>query len=141
MNKFYLKDMSVIIPTINRIGDLKITLESFYDKIEYLKEVIIVDQSHDDKTKKYILSLKNKKIFYIKSKIPSLTSARNLGVKRAKGKIVGFLDDDVTLDKQYFEEIIEVFNNNSKVNGVSGWYLPKIRIGKFDFFIKKLFFI
>lgn len=141
MDKLSLKDISVIIPTINRVGDLKITLKSFYSKIKYLKEVLIVDQSQNDETKEYALSLKNKKIIYLKSDVQSLTRARNIGIGKAKGKIIGFLDDDVTLDKSYLDNMIKIFNQNEKIKGVSGWYLPKIKIDKFENFIKRLFFI
>ena len=60
-------------------------------------ELIIVDQSED--TKKLVNTvevsgLKNVKI--INTKLKHLSKARNLGINVAKGKIIGFPDDDLT---------------------------------------------
>lgn len=138
-------DISVIIPTYNRLDDLKETLYSFKNNINLLNEIIIVDQSTSKDIKHYILGLKNKKVRYIYQKVPSLTAARNLGVQKASktSKIICFLDDDVTLSKGYFNEITRVFNEHPEAKGVSVYQkLPKFRImSKFENFIKRSFLI
>ncbi len=141
---YSLRDISVVIPTYNRSQDLKETLQSFNKKIRELREVIVVDQSTDSKTRGLIQSLKDKKIKYIFSNKPSLTVARNLGVLNLNSscKIIIFLDDDVTLSTDYFKEILRVFNENPSALGVGGYYLPRgLENSKIDTFVKKLFFI
>ncbi|MSS74663.1 glycosyltransferase family 2 protein [Candidatus Pacearchaeota archaeon] len=142
---YSLKDISVVIATYNRSQDLKETLASFKSKLSLIKEVLIIDQSTDLKTKEMIAKIKNKKIRYIHTDIPSLTKARNCGVRKVskETKFICFLDDDVTLGKEYFEKILEVFNNEPSAQGVSGYYLPK-ELQKNSFFentLKKLFAI
>ena len=141
---YSLADVSVIIPTYNRSQDLRETLVSFKNKIKDLQEVIVVDQSTDHKTKDLIKSLRDKKIKYIFSDKPSLTVARNLGISQINRscKIVIFLDDDVTLDTNYFKEILRVFNENALAYGVGGYYLPRgLKNSKISTFIRKFFFI
>ncbi len=140
---YYLKDICVIIATYNRSADLQIAINSFKNKIKELSKVIIIDQSTDDSTKKLIKSFRNNKIKYYHSKIPSLTVARNLGINKISNnsKITIFLDDDTTLLNGYFEEILDVFNKNPKAMGVAGYFLPNIKINKFEEMLRAMFFI
>lgn len=124
-----LKDISVIIPTYNRADDLRETLDSFSETMPLLQEVVLIDQSTDQRARTKIAKMANKKIKYFYSAVPSLTKARNFGVQKSsnKSKIVLFLDDDVTLDQEYFNEILKVFNTRKEARGATGYYFPKER--------------
>lgn len=115
--------ISIVIPTYNRSEDLRITLSALNSNLHLIKEVIIVDQSKNDETKNLIKSLKNSKIKYIFSKIPSITIARNIGAKNAskESDIICFIDDDVTLKKEYFKEILKVFKEHPESKAVAGY--------------------
>lgn len=139
-----LKDVSVIIPTFNRADDLAETLTSFKEIIPLLKEVIIIDQSTNAHTKELIRDLKSKKIQYVYSSPPSLTRARNVGISHLSPdtKVALFLDDDVTLEKGYFEALLRVFNEQPEALGVSGYYLPSsVRQNRYEAFLRKIFLI
>ncbi len=140
---YSLKNISIIIATYNRHSDLQKAINSFKQNISSLGEVIIVDQSVDDSTKKVVNGFKNKKIKYYHSNIPSLTAARNMGIDKLSNtsKIAIFIDDDVTLDKYYFNGVLEVFNSYPSAKGVSGYFLPKIKINRFEMILRKVFFI
>lgn len=141
---FDLKNISVIIPTYNRPDDVMLTLKSFSDKIDLIGEVLVIDQSGDNKTKKVLDNLKNKKIKHFFLQPPSLTKARNLGISLTskKSKIILFLDDDVSLEHNYFEEILRVFKENENCVGATGYYLQKgKKIGKIETVLRKFFFI
>lgn len=120
MVAFSEKDIAVIIPTYNRAEDLKITLKSIFAASSSLQEVIIVDQTKDTSTKKMLASLTHKNIRYVHLPTPSLTKARNAGIKALhnRSKIVLFFDDDVTLGKNYFKEILAIFNAYPDAVGV-----------------------
>jgi len=90
-----------------------------------LKEVIIIDQSNDDKTKKLVKGMKNVK--YIYSSLPSITIARNKGVKVSSGSLLCFIDDDVTLGKNYFQEIMRVFNEHPEAKAAAAYIREKPR--------------
>lgn len=140
MNKYQLKDISVVIVTYKREKDLLITINSFKEDITKLAEVLIIDNNVDKKTKELIKDMRNKKIKYFHSNINSLTVSRNVGIKKSdkKSKIIVFLDDDVSLKEGYFDKIIEVFNEHPKALGVSGYYFPTIKINKIENQIRKL---
>lgn len=142
---YKISDISVIIPTYNRARDLKETLISFKNYIKNLNEVLIIDQSTNRETKELIASFKNQKIRYVYSAIPSLTAARNLGVRKVSkdSKIICMLDDDVTLGKDYFERIIAIFNKHPEAKGVSAYFPPtkRNRIENVENFLKRLFFV
>lgn len=65
-------------------------------------EIIIADQSteHKEETNEFLERIKNK-IRYFKMDVASLTCARNLCIKEAKGEIIIFIDDDVIIDKDF----------------------------------------
>lgn len=141
---YALKYISVIIATLNRPDDLRATLTSFKKSIALLKEVIIIDQSKDDKTRKLVMGLNNKNIKYVHSSVPSLTVARNRGVQTASrsSKLILFIDDDVSLGRDYFDEIVRVFNEHPDALGAGGYYLaPETCEDRFERVVRKLFFI
>lgn len=144
---YTLKDIAVIIPTYNRFEDLDLTLKSLALFFKSLNEIVIVDQSNNNKTRNLIKNLKVKNIKYVFSKIPSISISRNIGVKYVSksSKFICFLDDDVTLGENYFYEILKVFEENKNIMGV-GAYNPDVNLTKgFGFYIenffKKLFFL
>lgn len=141
---YELKNISVIIPTYNRAKDLEATLESLSGYLKKIHEVIIVDQSKNQETRSLINKLKNKKIKYVFSEIPAITIARNVGVKNSnkKNKIICFLDDDVTVVKGYFEEIVGIFNKYGAV-GVSSYNtIPEeLKQKNLERVFSKIFFI
>jgi GT2 family glycosyltransferase len=119
--------ISVIIPTYKRNIDLIECLDSILNQIFLPKEILIIDNAKDFKTKEAVLSKRNNFIekgielkYFENKKENSLTSARNLGVKLSDGDVVSFLDDDVVLDKNYFKEINNFFLKNPEAIGVSG---------------------
>lgn len=141
---YSLKDISVIIATYNRPEDLQITLNSFKKEIAKINEVIIVDQSTNHKSLIVVKKFKEDKIKYFHSNKPSLTLARNYGIKKLSrsSKITIFLDDDVTLDKNYFLRVLDSFNSYIELLGVGGFYFPKEKIeNKFFNFVKRFFLI
>ncbi len=140
-----LKTISLIIPTYNRAEDLKATLKSLKLFFKNIYEIIVIDQSTDNKTKLLVNSLRNRKIKYFYSKIPSITIARNLGIKKSSSKteIICFIDDDVTIKDGYFEEILKIFNNHAEAKAVAG-YIPSPefkRISFFELISRKIFFL
>ena len=103
---------SIIIPTYNRHKDaLRLA-----KKINYLNkdvEVIIVNQGPK------LSRSQNPKMLILNLKYPNLAKARNLGIKKARGKIVIFLDDDVKITKQTVPSHINSYTDSS-VLAVSG---------------------
>lgn len=119
---------SIIVPTCNRQKDLASLIDSILKQTVLPAEVIIIDQSNNDDTKKYIDNLRNRLLsesntihfIYIYQGEKSSAAARNKGIDVAIGEIVSFLDDDVVLFEDYYERVLCYFKNDEKLGGVGG---------------------
>lgn len=114
--------ISIIIPTYNRKDLLKKCMISLanqtYPKDRF--EVIIVDDGSTDGTEKIITNYINiLKVKYLKEKNQGPAIARNRGSTVAKGEIIGFLDDDVVVNKHWIENVIKYFEQHD-IGGVEG---------------------
>lgn len=132
-------DVSIIIPTYNRIDDLKECLHTIFLQTYKPTEIIIVDDSTSDVVEQYIYDQKDQwlpkkiELRYIKNTHgKALTKARNLGIDAARGDIICFLDDDVILNEVYIFEIVSHFMQNPNIIGTQGYvtntYIPKYYI-------------
>ncbi len=117
---------SVCIPVYKRFFELKKTLESIINQSYSPLEIIIVDNNVDikesEKLSTYIKNISHSKIpiKLIKNTINSGAVARNLGANLAKGDIVGLIDSDVLLSKNYSKNIIDIFKSDKEVVAVQG---------------------
>ncbi|MDG6026080.1 MAG: glycosyltransferase [Candidatus Brocadia sp.] len=119
---------SIIVPTCNRKEDLVKLIDSILNQTVLPAEIIIIDQSENDDTRKYLegckthlLTMSNKiNLIYRHQTKKSLVVARNEGIDIATGEIVSFLDDDVVLFEDYYEKVLNYFNADIKNGGVGG---------------------
>lgn len=118
---------SVIIPTLNRSAALKETLVSIY-KQNVLPEIIyVIDQSDNTETKNICMQFPL--VVYVHSQIKSATTARNIGIRasvEAGMDFWVFLDDDVELDKDFFNIIRSAFSDNQHIVGIVAWVRPLV---------------
>jgi len=131
---------SLILCTKDRCKDIKITFESILVQTHVPNEIIVVDSSKDEKTKKYLYSLKLDNLIYINSK-PGLTYQRNVGIKQASGDVLHFIDDDVNLDKNYFQVILDTFNKSDDIGGVGGILTNRLGENKLRHIIDNIFML
>ncbi|MBF2004215.1 MAG: glycosyltransferase family 2 protein [Chlorogloeopsis fritschii C42_A2020_084] len=96
MNKMLVKPLvSVIIPTYNRANIIGNTLDSVVKQSYQKIEIIIVDDGSTDNTEEVIKAIGDSRIHYIKHQINyGGATARNTGIKAAKGEYIAFLDSD-----------------------------------------------
>lgn len=106
--------ISVIVPTYNRAGFLKIAVESVLQQIYQDFELIIVDDGSIDGTKEYCETIDDIRIKYIYQFNRGPASARNNGIKNAKGEYIAFLDsDDKWCDNKLQIQINEMMTQSS----------------------------
>ena len=87
--------ISVIIPTYNREKYIERAVESALNQSYKNFEIIIIDDSEGDKTKKIIQLLNRDEIKYIKNETKlGFVKSLNKGIEAAKGKYIARLDDD-----------------------------------------------
>ncbi len=97
---------SIIIPTYNRPEQITICLKSLNNQLlnHHEWEVIVIDDGsrEDNRVTVENLSLNYTCFyFYQENSGPARARARNLGVTKAKGKYLVFMDDDCEADKSW----------------------------------------
>lgn len=105
---------SVIIPTYNRVNQIKDAIESVLKQTIQSFEIIVIDNCSTDNTSILINSYKDKRIkfFLIKNK-GIIAYSRNFGIKKSTGKYIAFLDSDDSWAKNKLEECIPYLENGS----------------------------
>ncbi len=101
--------ISIIVPTVNRLNDIKTFIRSLEKQTLPPFELIIVDQSDDNAVKDYAVQYASHTVFpvkYLRTNIKSLTRARNLGIENisSESDLVGLYDDDMALHDTYLKE-------------------------------------
>ncbi len=111
--------ISIVIPTVGRFDSLAHLLESFVIQTRTVDEIVIVDQSVDGWKEKEVWQ-KKLSIVYIHTDVRSLPKARNVGVAKSSGDVIGFLDDDIVLSSTYIQQLHSFFETHPDALGVQG---------------------
>ncbi len=85
--------ISVIVPTYNRTQQLPRALDSILSQSCSPKEIIVVDDGSTNETSALMTS-EYPEIVFIQQQNTGVSSARNVGIKRASGDWIAFLDSD-----------------------------------------------
>lgn len=117
----------VIVPTKNRQQDLVKLLKSI--KIQKIcpQNVIIVDQSDTALSAKQYTDLlagsksSIKTIYIHNNDISGLVEAKSVGINIASSEFVFFLDDDLILKPNYFQNILLAFQKHKELQGCAGF--------------------
>jgi len=112
--------LSVIIPAYNEENYIGACLKSLLNQSERNLEIIVIDDGSTDKTKNIVKEFKNVKLFAGKHNGPG--ASRNLGAEKATGKILIFVDADMTFDKDYIRNLIEPLQKNEDIVGTTHDY-------------------
>lgn len=99
---------SIIIPVYNVEKYIKRALDSVFKQTEKDFEVIVIDDACTDKS---IEIAKEYDVKIISTKHVSVSQARNLGIKEAKGEYLVFLDSDDYWDKDLLKNISKSLEN------------------------------
>ncbi|MDY6839755.1 MAG: glycosyltransferase [Thermodesulfobacteriota bacterium] len=110
---------SVIILTYNRSAHLKHLLTTLQDLKYPSLEIIIVDNCSDDDTQQMVKS-QFPLPKYIRTNKNLGASARNLGMKVAKGQVLVTLDDDIVgINDDHIVELVQVFNERPRIGAIN----------------------
>ena len=102
--------VSVIVPVYNVENYLERCLDSLVNQTLSDIEIIIVNDGSPDNSEKIINKYLNNypnKIKYFKKENGGLSSARNFGMKYAKGSYISFIDSDDYIDLNTFKLMYE----------------------------------
>lgn len=106
--------VSVIIPTYNRAIHIGRAVESIFTQTYQDFEIIIIDDGSTDNTKDVLFGYHDR-IKYIYQTNKGVSSARNRGIKEARGEYLAFLDsDDIWLPTK-LEKQIKLFHKDPTI--------------------------
>ncbi|MDA0144999.1 glycosyltransferase family 2 protein [Vibrio sp. RW] len=86
--------VSVIIPTYNCLDYLPKAIGSVLKQTYHDVELIIIDDNSNDGTSTYLASIDDERIITIPTLGVGAPQARNLGIEKATGEYIAFLDAD-----------------------------------------------
>ena len=108
------------MPTSNRIDALKQCLDSLDQQTKKDFTVILVGLEQNPNVEQLVKSYANLSIVYILQKEKGLIGAANEALKIATNEIFVRTDDDVILDKDWYENLISTFEADEAIGGVTG---------------------
>jgi len=87
--------VSVIIPTYNRAGHLKKTIDTVLNQTYKNLEIIVINDYSSDATSEILNSFNLPNLYIINNKENlGAPASRNIGIKRCSGNYIAFIDDD-----------------------------------------------
>lgn len=107
--------VSVIIPAYNRKNYLKYAVNSVLNQTYTDFELIIVDDGSTDGTGDMVRSYNDLRIKYIYQNNQGNHSARNTGIKNAKGKYIALLDSDDMWHAEKLEKQVNILEKHSDI--------------------------
>ncbi|MEQ6122338.1 glycosyltransferase family 2 protein [Reichenbachiella sp. MALMAid0571] len=115
---------SIVIPTFNRYEELKRSIGSVIAQSFVDWELIVVDDGSEDQTESLLNQYTNedRRIYYY-HRIPERrkggSTCRNIGIEKAKGEYVVFLDSD---DEWDTERLLNDCTMIQNLNGIKAFY-------------------
>jgi glucosyl-dolichyl phosphate glucuronosyltransferase len=121
--------ISVIICTYDRSESLRGTFDSLQkmrgvDDIPW--ETVVVDNNCHDKTAEIVKEYQRRSTFplrYVRETQQGLSYARNRGIAAARGDVLAFIDDDVTVDADWLAHLRTAYDRFDCI-GVGGRIVP-----------------
>ncbi|SFG32874.1 glycosyltransferase family 2 protein [Pontibacter chinhatensis] len=106
--------VSIIIPVYNRAAVIERALQSVHEQTYKTLEVIVIDDCSTDATQEIVKGFADKRIVYYRLKKNSgAATARNNGIRLARGSYISFLDSDDVLEPQFVEKSLAKIENSS----------------------------
>ena len=129
-------NISIIIPVYNAVNTLKKTLNSINNqKFQFEKKIEILLVIDDGKNYKKIVPKMRENIFLRFLKTNGIKTGpgntRNVGIAKAKGNYIAFLDADDEWSENYLEKMYELAKKNGLTFAPTRVYKNNILIGKF----------
>lgn len=113
--------VSVVICTRDRAQLLAEALASVIACDDDLFEIVVVDNApSSDETERFVTGLDDPRVRYVREDVAGLATARNTGIREARGDLIAFTDDDVAVDAQWIRWLRRAFASAPDVGCVSG---------------------
>lgn len=123
--------ISVVVPLYNKEKAIAKTIESILKQTISDFELIVVDDGSKDNSLQVVQSIKDSRLLVIHKENGGVSSARNRGIKEAKGDFIALLDGDDLWDSTFLEEQVKLIHDFPEA-GMWGVNTAFIRNGLYD---------
>lgn len=105
--------ITIIVPVYNAEKYLKNCIDSIINQTYKNIEIILINDGSRDGSKEICLKFQKKdnRIIFIDKKNQGVSSTRNLGIKKASGKYLCFIDADDWVEEDYIKKMHDEFYN------------------------------
>lgn len=121
--------VSFIVPIFNVDPYLKAALDSIANQTYQNFEVIMIDDGSTDRSeliaKSYVRA--DSRFEYIKTENNGQSHARNIGLSKAKGEFISFVDPDDSLEENFLKKLINAFDDDTLI---VSYLFPSTRYNK-----------
>jgi glycosyltransferase involved in cell wall biosynthesis len=109
--------ISIVIPTYNHAALLKEALQSVLAQTYSNWEALVIDNCSSDNTVEVISAISDPRVTYVKIQNDGvIAKSRNLGIRRARGSWVAFLDSDDIWYPTRLSKVLYFINRNYAVD-------------------------
>jgi GT2 family glycosyltransferase len=116
--------VTVAVCTRDRPDNLATCLDSL-ERLEYPGlEILVVDNAPSSEASRSLVERRGARVRYAREPRPGLDWARNRAITEARGEIIAFTDDDVTVDPSWVRALVAAFGVDERVAAVTGLVLP-----------------
>ena len=112
--------VSVVVPCYNSGRHIAQTLDSILSQTHEDIEVIVVDDGSTDATPAIVQGLPDERIHYVRKENSGVSEARNLGLSKAGGSFVAFVDSDDLLTSDFLELRVRFLDSHTDFQGCCG---------------------
>lgn len=127
--------ISVIVPVYNNERTIERCIKSLLKQTYTNFEIIIINDGSTDNTKEIIKKFQNnKKIYIFDQPNRGVSCARNLGLKKSKGKYISFVDSDDYVENNFLQDLIDGMKdiNDLSIVGLRHKYPNNDKIDKIE---------
>ena len=105
--------ISIVVPTYNNEKFLDKCVESILSQTYHEFELLIINDGSTDNTINVLQPYlkKDQRIKLHNTKNKGVSSARNLGISKAKGEYICFIDSDDWVEKDYLSQFVSKIKN------------------------------
>lgn len=111
--------VSIIITCYNDFEYIEESVNSAINQTYQNKEIILVDDGSDERTKSVLKNLENKITKIIYQSNQGVSVARNIGVYSSKGEFIMILDGDDYFMPSFCQKAVEIFDKENNVVNVT----------------------
>jgi hypothetical protein len=113
--------VSIIIPCYNDYTYIESSVQSALDQTYSNKEIIVIDDGSDARTKEILKRIAPKIDKLITQENQGVVAARNNAITTAKGDYILTLDSDDLFEPQFLEKAIPILEEQENVGIVTSW--------------------